>query len=67
MLAEITFALMHYQQQPTLFIGGLQGANHEVPHAEIQHTTKEVTVCSLNGWCWKAFARWRGISASARL
>ena len=41
MLAEITFALMHYQQQPTLFIGGLQGANHEVPHAEIQHTTKE--------------------------
>lgn len=41
MLAEITFALMHYQQQPTLFIGGLQGANHQVPHAEIQHTTKE--------------------------
>ncbi|MBF1995241.1 VirK/YbjX family protein [Serratia symbiotica] len=41
MLAEITFALMHYQQQPTLFIGGLQGANHGVPHAEIQQTTKE--------------------------
>ncbi len=41
MLAEITFALMHYQQQPTLFIGGLQGANYDVPHAEIQHTTKE--------------------------
>lgn len=41
MLAEITFALMHYQQQPTLFIGGLQGANHQVPHAEIQLTTKE--------------------------
>ncbi|CAI1813076.1 MULTISPECIES: VirK/YbjX family protein [Serratia] len=41
MLAEITFALMHYQQQPTLFIGGLQGANHQVPHAEIQQATKE--------------------------
>ncbi|ANS42132.1 VirK/YbjX family protein [Serratia inhibens] len=41
MLAEITFALMHYQQQPTLFIGGLQGANHQVPHAEIQLATKE--------------------------
>lgn len=41
MLAEITFALMHYRQQPTLFIGGLQGANHQVPHAEIQQTTKE--------------------------
>jgi uncharacterized protein VirK/YbjX len=41
MLTQITFTLMHYQQQPTLFIGGLQGANHEVPHAEIQQTTKE--------------------------
>lgn len=40
MLAEITFTLMNYHQQPTLFIGGLQGANCEVPHAEIQHTTK---------------------------
>ncbi|MFI8417759.1 VirK/YbjX family protein [Serratia sp. NPDC078593] len=40
MLAEITFTLMHYQQQPTLFIGGLQGAEHGVPHAEIQQTTK---------------------------
>ncbi|HEI8865598.1 VirK/YbjX family protein [Serratia sp. AKBS12] len=40
MLAEITFTLMHFQQQPTLFIGGLQGANHGVPHAEIQQTTK---------------------------
>lgn len=66
MLAEITFALMHYQQQPTLFIGGLQGANHEVPHAEIQHTTKECHGLFPNGWCWKAFARWRGTSASAR-
>ena len=41
MLAEITFALMHFQQQPTLFIGGLQGANHQVPHSEIQQATKE--------------------------
>ncbi|CAI1554742.1 Protein of uncharacterised function (DUF535) [Serratia quinivorans] len=41
MLAEITFALMHYQQRPTLFIGGIQGANQQVPHAEIQQTTKE--------------------------
>ncbi|WP_262016689.1 VirK/YbjX family protein [Serratia liquefaciens] len=41
MLAEITFSLMHYQQKPTLFIGGLQGANHQVPHAEIQQATKE--------------------------
>ncbi|QGH59660.1 VirK/YbjX family protein [Serratia proteamaculans] len=41
MLAEITFALVHYQQRPTLFIGGIQGANHQVPHAEIQQATKE--------------------------
>lgn len=40
MLAEMTFTLMNYQQQPTLFIGGLQGANCGVPHAEIQHMTK---------------------------
>lgn len=40
MLAEITFTLMYYQQQPTLFIGGLQGADRNVPHTEIQHTTK---------------------------
>lgn len=40
MLAEITFTLMNYHQQPTLFIGGLQGANCGVPHAEIQSTTK---------------------------
>jgi hypothetical protein len=41
MLAEITFALVHYQQRPTLFIGGIQGANQQVPHAEIQQATKE--------------------------
>lgn len=40
MLAEMTFTLMNYQQQPTLFIGGMQGANSTVPHAEIQSTTK---------------------------
>ncbi|MGF6190738.1 VirK/YbjX family protein [Serratia sp. 2723] len=40
MLAEMTFTLMNYQQQPTLFIGGMQGANCAVPHAEIQNTTK---------------------------
>ncbi|MFC0229213.1 VirK/YbjX family protein [Serratia aquatilis] len=40
MLAEITFTLMNYHQQPTLFIGGLQGAEYGVPHAEIQSTTK---------------------------
>jgi hypothetical protein len=41
MLAEITFALLHYQQRPTLFIGGIQGANQQVPHEEIQQATKE--------------------------
>ncbi|TQI79897.1 hypothetical protein FHU10_5254 [Serratia fonticola] len=40
MLAEMTFTLMNYHQQPTLFIGGLQGAHCDVPHAEIQTTTK---------------------------
>lgn len=40
MLAEITFTLMNYQQQPTLFIGGLQGSNGDGAHTEIQYTTK---------------------------
>ncbi|WP_337264429.1 MULTISPECIES: VirK/YbjX family protein [unclassified Serratia (in: enterobacteria)] len=40
MLAEVTFTLMNYRHQPTLFIGGLQGAHCTVPHAEIQSTTK---------------------------
>lgn len=40
MLAEMTFTLMNYHQQPTLFIGGLQGANCSVPHTEIQSATK---------------------------
>ncbi len=39
-LAEMTFTLMNYRQQPTLFIGGLQGADGNVPHSEIQSTTK---------------------------
>ncbi|MBS0974583.1 VirK/YbjX family protein [Serratia rubidaea] len=40
MLAEITFTLMHFRQKSTLFIGGLQGANGDVPHSVIQQTTK---------------------------
>ncbi|KAA8998442.1 DUF535 domain-containing protein [Affinibrenneria salicis] len=39
-LAKITFTLMNYYQRPTLFIGGLQGADREVPHTEIHETTK---------------------------
>lgn len=39
-LALITFSLFYYQKQKTLFIGGLQGADPETPHSEIQTTTK---------------------------
>ncbi|WP_413556103.1 MULTISPECIES: VirK/YbjX family protein [unclassified Brenneria] len=39
-LAKITFTLMNYCQQPTIFIGGLQGADKHVPHAEIHQATK---------------------------
>lgn len=39
-LAEITFTLMHYQGQPTLFIGGLQGAHRKLGHDAIQLATK---------------------------
>lgn len=39
-LAKITFILMNYGQRPTIFIGGLQGADKEVPHTEIHETTK---------------------------
>lgn len=39
-LANVTFTLMNYQQQPTLFIGGLQGPDCAIPHTEIQETTK---------------------------
>jgi uncharacterized protein VirK/YbjX len=39
-LAEMTFTLCEYQNQPTLFIGGLQGGKRELPHEEIQKATK---------------------------
>ncbi|MCU6664386.1 hypothetical protein D3C75_384650 [compost metagenome] len=39
-LAEMTFTLCQYQNQPTLFIGGLQGGKRELPHEEIQKATK---------------------------
>jgi len=39
-LAEMTFTLCEYQNQRTLFIGGLQGGKRELPHEEIQKATK---------------------------
>ncbi|MCB5310451.1 VirK/YbjX family protein [Yersinia massiliensis] len=39
-LAVLTFSLFHYQQQKTLFIGGLQGADNDTPHSEIHLSTK---------------------------
>ncbi|EBR3964549.1 DUF535 domain-containing protein [Salmonella enterica] len=39
-LAEITFTLCRFNQQRTLFIGGLQGAANDVPHDVIQQATK---------------------------
>lgn len=39
-LAALTFAIIKYKQQPTLFIGGLQGSNHEDLNALIQQATK---------------------------
>ncbi|MBI0222366.1 VirK/YbjX family protein [Yersinia pestis subsp. pestis] len=39
-LALLTFSLFYYQQQKTLFIGGLQGADNKTPHHEIQACTK---------------------------
>lgn len=39
-LAEITFTLCRFNQQHTLFIGGLQGAANDVPHEIIQQATK---------------------------
>lgn len=39
-LATITFSLFDYQQQQTLFIGGMQGAGPETPHQAIQDATK---------------------------
>ena len=39
-LAALTFSLFYYQQQKTLFIGGLQGADNGTPHSEIHTSTK---------------------------
>ncbi|MGT3161885.1 VirK/YbjX family protein [Yersinia enterocolitica] len=39
-LALLTFSLTYYQNQKTLFIGGLQGADNEPPHSEIHTCTK---------------------------
>lgn len=39
-LALVTFSLIFYKQQKTLFIGGLQGAAPHVPHETIQANTK---------------------------
>ncbi|CNB58882.1 putative virulence factor [Yersinia frederiksenii] len=39
-LAQLTFSLFYYQNQKTLFIGGLQGADNETPHHEIHASTK---------------------------
>lgn len=39
-LALLTFSLTYYQNQKTLFIGGLQGADNETPHSEIHVCTK---------------------------
>ncbi|KOC89003.1 VirK/YbjX family protein [Winslowiella iniecta] len=40
LLATITFSVFHFQQQQTLFIGGIQGARPETPHEAIQLATK---------------------------
>lgn len=39
-LAEMTFTLLEYQNQRTLFIGGLQGGDRLLPHEAIQSATK---------------------------
>lgn len=39
-LAEMTFTLCEYENQRTLFIGGLQGGKRELPHEMIQKATK---------------------------
>lgn len=39
-LAGLTFTLCQHQQEPTLFIGGLQGAKNDIPHEQIQLATK---------------------------
>lgn len=39
-LARLTFSIISYDGKPTLFIGGLQGAEAAVPHKTIQNATK---------------------------
>ena len=39
-IAIVTFSFIHYQGQPTLFIGALQGPRAHVDHHEIQTATK---------------------------
>ncbi len=39
-IATVTFSLIDYQGQPTLFIGAIQGPKAHVEHAEIQRSTK---------------------------
>ncbi len=39
-LARITFSVVDYAQQKTLFIGGLQGADSHIPHELIRQATK---------------------------
>lgn len=39
-LAEMTFTILNYQNQRTLFIGGLQGGKRDLPHEAIQEATK---------------------------
>lgn len=40
-LATLTFTITHYQQQPTLFIGGLQGTGHQDARTRVQKATKD--------------------------
>lgn len=39
-VATVTFSLINYNDQPTLFIGAIQGPKAHVEHAEIQRATK---------------------------
>ena len=39
-LATVTFALINYRDQPTLFIGAIQGPRAHVEHSQIQSATK---------------------------
>lgn len=39
-LAEMTFSILAYEGQRTLFIGGLQGGRSDLPHEAIQTATK---------------------------